>query len=426
MERSKSFVLVSFVVMVFAFVGRLTAQEKSSPEFTPKQAMNFFTGEWHGVGRFGNYEYQVRSKAEWDLHHTVTSHRIEFFSDGFAHTLAMTRWWDPQERKIVEHQFGSWGIYRKGEYELVPHGDWFHLVGTSEQTDEHNKRTHINIVTVHDDHHFTWTNIPSLGLDGNPATEHYSRPGVSAREDSRIGTADNLKEAISFLQNKPGFDTNELLVLKKALANLLLQQNQPVEAIAVVDGVLAKQKELLSAGHRDVASTTREITEACRIFAYGSCMDTQASEDRLEAALNVAKYAAKLMPDDQRIWLQAFAHHRLDDNTAAQQAMRESLSKDFAFANMLLLAAMIEQKAGDKEMAQVCYAMAMDFVEKWPTGGPKEWMNMAREAVGHDHDERSGKGSHPRPNFPGDVTQTAWRRDESTGAFRAGEGCYGK
>jgi tetratricopeptide (TPR) repeat protein len=382
MKNPSLSVIAALLVILIPFVNSLVAQEESPPTFPPEQAMNFFAGEWQGKGRQGNFRYQGRERVEWDLHHTVTSHRIEFFGSGFAHTLAMTRWWDPQEKKITEHQFASWGLYRKGTYEVVPHGEWFHLVGPCEQTGENGKRTHINIVTVHDEDHYTWGSVPQLGFGGNPFTEDYSRAGVAAREDAEVRTADYLKEAITFLQDKPGADAAEVMDLKKALANFLLHQSQYAEAVAVLEGVLTKQKELLTADHPDVANTLTAITQACRNSAFSSCMDNEASTEKLETALKMAKHAAELAPDDQRIWLQAFAHYRLGDTKAAQEVMRKSLAKDNAFANMLLLAAMIEHKAGDTELAQACYAMAMDFVSKLPNGGSAAWMRMAREAVG--------------------------------------------
>jgi hypothetical protein len=92
-------------VILFNFASGLTAQEEAPPKFTPKQAMDFFAGDWRGIGQMGSSEYSARETAEWDLHHNIMSHRLEFFGGKSGNTLALVRWWDPLKKKVTEHQF---------------------------------------------------------------------------------------------------------------------------------------------------------------------------------------------------------------------------------------------------------------------------------------------------------------------------------
>ncbi|TWU24461.1 tetratricopeptide repeat protein [Novipirellula artificiosorum] len=361
-------------------------QEASPKQVTHQQAMDYFAGSWRGTGVQGTYEYTGRESAEWDLHHTIMSHRTEFFGKNFAHTLLLIQKWDPQQKKIAEHQFASWGVYRKGAYDVVPHGDWFQLVGVCDQTGDDGTRTAINVITIHDENHYTFAGVPKLGSPGAPMLEDYSREGVASREDRSNRTDEYLQEAIEYLEAQPNANPAEIATLKLALGRFLLYQDKYVDAIEVFEKVLAQQTERLTPEDTDVAKTIDAIVGACRGGAYNLCMDTATNADDLSVALGMATKAAELAPDDQRIWLQAFAHYRLGDNKAAQLAIRDSGSKDDVWAAVLLLAAMIENKSGNTELSRATYMIGAELGDKGQSAEWDKWMAMAQQALGDPPD----------------------------------------
>jgi hypothetical protein len=90
-------------------------------EFTPKQALDYFAGQWRGSGKVGENQYNGRANAEWDLHHNIISQRMEFFGSDVANSLILIRMVDPLKKNITEQQYASWGVYRQGQYDVVPY-----------------------------------------------------------------------------------------------------------------------------------------------------------------------------------------------------------------------------------------------------------------------------------------------------------------
>ena len=376
------------VVILSAFFGCTTiavgqdGQGKSPPKVTAKQAMDYFAGDWRGLGVQGTFQYKGRERAEWDLHHNIMSHRTEFFGGTFANTLMVIRRWDSLENMISEHQFASWGVYREGQYKVVPHGEWFQLVGVCKQTGKNGRKTSFNIITVHDENHYTWSGVPQLGFSGDPLLEDYSREGFEPRPDRTNRTDEYLREVIRVQEESPNVDETELVNLRGALAQFLMRQNRYAEAVKVLEERLALQTRLLTPEDPAVEETTSAIVRACRNGTYDSCMDAEASDQDFRIALKMAKKAARLAPDDQRMWLQAFAHYRLGEAEAALQAIRESASSDMIWPGVLLLAAMIENNAGNDELADALFALGNEMASKNSAGDVQKWTVMASEAIG--------------------------------------------
>lgn len=378
---------MSLVVLAACFTdaGIAVGQDERaqpSPQFSAKQAMDYFAGDWRGTGTTGSFEYSGRERAEWDLHHSIMSHRTEFFGRGFAQTLMVIRRWDPQEQVIAEHQFGSWGIFREGQYNVVRHGDWFQLVGLCRQTSANGKRTSVNVITVHDANHYTWAAVPQLGLSGNPMCEDYAREGVEPRSDTANRTDDYLREAIQIQEEAGSVDAQAIGDLKTALARFLIHEKRHSEAVEVLEDAQALQNTLPTPDASAVELVSDTILRTCRDGAYETCMDKHASAEDLHVALQLAQKAASLAPDDRRTWLQAFAHYRLGEHAAAQKSMHQSMSSDVMWPGSLLLAAMIEKKSGNGELANALFVLGVELASKFPGGEVEKWKAMASAALG--------------------------------------------
>ncbi|WP_182869618.1 hypothetical protein [Stieleria mannarensis] len=280
--------------------------------------MDYFAGNWRGVGKQGTYQYTGRETAEWDLHHTILTHRNEFFGANFANTLLMVRMLDPGDQATIrENQFASWGVTRTAQYDVIPYGEWFQLVGTCTQIGKNGTRRTINVVTVHDQNHYTFAVVPMQDAPGTPLRESYSREGVAPYEMSADQTGEYLQAAIDFFESHPEADHTKLVDLKGSHSRWLLQQKRYLESVEVLESLQKALTDQTSIDENAIEKTTDAILSVCRDCAYNACMDTETPEEDLRVALNLARKASELSPEDPRIWLQAFVHYRLADHQAA-------------------------------------------------------------------------------------------------------------
>lgn len=376
---------IASLVVVLTCSGSAIAQQEqaeSTKTFEPKRAMDFFAGSWRGKGIQGSYRYTGRESAEWDLHHNIMSHRTEFFGRDFANTLLVIRRWDPVEKKIAEHQFASWNVYRRADYEILPHGEWFQLVGSCTQTGENGERSTINILTVHDENHYTWTIVPKLDSPGAPFFENYSREGVEAREDETDRTGEYLAQAIQVLEDKSNADPEEVSELRWALAQYLMRSRKHIKAVKVLEKTIELQAKQPSPDEDAIETSRDAILRVCRNFAFTTCLDGESSEEDLRLALKMANRAKDLAPDDPNFLLHALVLYRLAETKDAQEAIRKSLSQEGTGIAGFLLLAMIEHQAGNVDLAQASYTLGAELASKFPPGNAAAWKQMARDALG--------------------------------------------
>ncbi len=381
-------VMLSFLLTSIAVNGPVNAQSDFEVQNRASaiDAMNYFTGSWRGRGVAGNTEYKGRQTVEWEMDHSVVVSDFEFRGKGFTNSLKLILRWDGSEKRVAENQFASWGIYRESEYHIVPHGEWFQLIGRCTQSGQNNKRSFINVLTAYDENHYSLAAIPLLDEGGAPLFEHYAREGYSPREEDPIHTAEYIREAIDVLGKRPGTDPIELLEMKSALAQSLIHAKRHSEALDALDETLRERLQLPDTvdGPKHLAAETikNAITKMCSSHSYNSGMNPETSNEQLEASLSMLNRAAELLPEEDFNWGKAFLQYRLGDFKNAQQSI-ESVTFDGTQGKATtLLAAMVEHELGNEELAQNYYSLGAEIVSKNTNEEWEKWMKMLADKIG--------------------------------------------
>jgi len=203
------------------------------------------------------------------------------------------------------------------------------------------------------------------------ATDH-QLIGQAAMRAQQFQTAEeHFRHALRML-DQPSGDDVERLKVTFAFAQVLRSQEKYLDAVGKFDEVLSERSKLLGAKHADVAETKQAILQTCRTGAFRLCNRKESSDKQLRDALQLAEKAAELEADNPRIWLQAWAHHRLGDQAQARECLRESFARDYNWPILPVLAAMIEKEAGNQKLAQAHRWMAKELIAKNPVGQPAQ------------------------------------------------------
>ena len=372
-------VTLSFLLASIAVHGLLNAQDDFSVQnrASALDAMNYFTGSWRGHGVQGNYAYKGRQIAEWEMDHSVVVSNFEFRGKGFTNALKIILRWDGLEKRVAENQFASWGTYRETEYHIVPHEEWFTLIGRCIQSGQNNKRTYLNVLSAYDENHYSLAAIPLLGEGGGLFFEHYAREGYSPMEEEPIRTAEYIRNAIDVLAKRPGTDAIELLEMKSALAQSLIHATKHSEALDVLDETLRERMQLPDTGdgpkHLAVDTIKNAIRQMCISHSYESGMNSETSNEQLEKSLSMLNRAAELLPEEDFNWGKSFLQYRLGDLNEAQNSLQRVTLDGTQGTATALLTALVEHELGNEELAQMYYSLGAER---------NKWMTMLAETIG--------------------------------------------
>lgn len=130
--------------------------EAKASTVSPTAVLHYFAGDWKGVGTVGK-QNSLRSRAEWDLHHTIVVARLEWRSDENLGADLIIHSWDAASGRLLSKVYTTKGVQGEWTQSVEPDGRFFRILGTFQGSDNDKKVTAKVEVKVKSEDHYTWT-----------------------------------------------------------------------------------------------------------------------------------------------------------------------------------------------------------------------------------------------------------------------------
>jgi hypothetical protein len=102
-------------------------------------------------------ENSLRSRAEWDLHHTILLERLEWRSDNNLGADLIIHSWDAASGRLLRKVYTTTGVQGEWTLTVEPDGRFFRITGTYQGSEKDKKARAKLVVNVKDADHYTWT-----------------------------------------------------------------------------------------------------------------------------------------------------------------------------------------------------------------------------------------------------------------------------